>query len=83
MPSRKPDQSVPRPVGLTGTARQARQTDPPAQTGTVLKSGRRSVPVDRTFATARSIEFDAVADDVDKNFTATLAADLGRHRAWD
>jgi catalase len=92
------------------------------------------VTVDRTFATARSIEFDAlvvaggttaadiklvvllqeafrhckaiaawgdgsavlkaaripakgpglaVADDVDKPFVATLAAELGLHRAWD
>jgi catalase len=31
-----------------------------APVGGVLKSGRRSVTVDRTFATARSIEFDAV-----------------------
>jgi catalase len=105
-----------------------------APVGGVLKSGRRSVTVDRTFATARSIEFDAlviaggttaadiklvvllqeafrhcksiaawgdgtavlkaaripskgpglsVADDVDKAFTATLAAELGLHRAWD
>ena len=105
-----------------------------APVGGVLKSGRRSVTVDRTFATARSIEFDAlvvaggttaadiklvvllqeafrhcksiaawgdgaavlkaaripakgpglsVAEDVDKEFTATLAAELGMHRAWD
>jgi catalase len=105
-----------------------------APVGGVLKSGRRSVTVDRTFATARSIEFDAVvvargttavdiklvvllqeafrhckaiaawgdgaavlkaaripakspgvavADDVDKSFTANLAAALGLHRAWD
>lgn len=105
-----------------------------APVGGVLKSGRRSVTVDRTFATARSIEFDAVvvaagstsndiklvillqeafrhlksvaawgdgaavlkasgiplkgpgvsvADDVDKDFTAQLAAELGMHRAWD
>jgi catalase len=105
-----------------------------APVGGVLKSGRRSVTVDRTFATARSIEFDAlvvaggttavdiklvvllqeafrhckaiaawgdgsailkaaripakgpgiaVADDVDKSFTADLAAALGLHRAWD
>ena len=105
-----------------------------APVGGVLKSGRRSVTVDRTFATARSIEFDAlvvaggttaadiklvvllqeafrhcksiaawgdgaavlkaaripakgpglsVADDVDKEFTAVLAAELGMHRAWD
>jgi catalase len=31
-----------------------------APVGGVLKSGRRSVTVDRTLATARSIEFDAV-----------------------
>jgi catalase len=105
-----------------------------APVGGVLKSGRRSVTVDRTFATARSIEFDALvvaggttaadiklvvllqeafrhcksiaawgdgvsvlkaaripakgpglslADEVDKDFTATLAAELGMHRAWD
>ncbi len=105
-----------------------------APTGGVLKSGRRSVTIDRTFATARSIEFDtvvvaggttstdiklilllqeafrhcksiaawgdgtavleaariplkapgvSVAESVDKNFTATLAAELGKHRAWD
>jgi catalase len=105
-----------------------------APAGGTLKSGRRSVTVDRTFATARSIEFDALvvaggttaadiklvvllqeafrhcksiaawgdgaavlkaaripakgpglslADEVDKDFTATLAAELGVHRAWD
>jgi catalase len=105
-----------------------------APAGGTLKSGRRSVTVDRTFATARSIEFDALvvaggttaadiklvvllqeafrhcksvaawgdgaavlkaaripakgpglslADDVDKDFTAGLAAALGVHRAWD
>ena len=105
-----------------------------APVGGVLKSGRRSVTVDRTFATARSIEFDAVviaggttaadiklvvllheafrhckalaawgdgtavlkaariplkgpgiavAAGVDASFTATLAAELGMHRAWD
>ncbi len=106
-----------------------------APVGGVLKAGRRKVTVDRTFATARSIEFDAVvvaagttpsadiklvvllqeafrhckaiaawgdgvailkaarisvkspgvevADEVDKAFTASLAAALGLHRAWD
>jgi catalase len=106
-----------------------------APVGGVLKSGRRSITVDRTLATARSIEFDAlvvadgttptgdiklvvllqeafrhckaiaawgdggavlksarisakdagveVAEDVDKTFTANLAAALGLHRAWD
>ena len=106
-----------------------------APVGGVLKAGRRSVTVDRTLATTRSIEFDAlvvaagtapvadiklvvllqeafrhckavaawgdgtavlkaariptkgpgieVADDVDKDFTARLAAALGLHRAWD
>jgi catalase len=106
-----------------------------APVGGVLKSGRRSITVDRTLATTRSIEFDAlvvaggttptadiklvvllqeafrhckalaawgdgaavlksariptkgaglaVADDVDKAFTANLAVALGLHRAWD
>jgi catalase len=106
-----------------------------APVGGILKAGRRQVTVDRTFATARSIEFDAivvaagtkpapdiklvvllqeafrhckaiaawgdgtavlkaaripvkgpgiaVAEDVDKTFTATLATSLGLHRAWD
>jgi catalase len=105
-----------------------------APVGGELKSGRRSVTVDRTFATARSIEFDAlvvasgtttadiklvlllqeafrhcksiaawgdgaavlkaaripakgpglaVAEQVDKDFTTVLAAELGMHRAWD
>jgi catalase len=106
-----------------------------APVGGVLKAGRRTVNVDRTFATTRSIEFDAfvvaggttptadiklvvllqeafrhckalaawgdgaavlkaaripvkgpgiaVADSVDKTFTANLAAALGLHRAWD
>jgi catalase len=106
-----------------------------APVGGVLKAGRRQVTVDRTFATARSIEFDAivvaagttpaadiklvvmlheafrhckaiaawgdgtavlkaarlplkgpgiaVADDVDKAFTANLSTALGLHRAWD
>jgi catalase len=106
-----------------------------APVGGVLKAGRRQVTVDRTLATARSIEFDALvvasgtaptadiklvvllqeafrhckalaawgdgvsvlkaakipvkgpgialADDVDKTFTATLATALGLHRAWD
>ena len=105
-----------------------------APVGGVLKAGRRHLTVDRTFATARSIEFDAivvaggttpaadiklvvllqeafrhckaiaawgdgtavlkaaripvkgpgiaVAEDVDKTFTATLATALGLHRAW-
>jgi catalase len=100
----------------------------------VLKAGRRTVTVDRTVATARSIEFDAlvvgggttptsdiklvvllqeafrhrqaiaawgdggavlksarissrdpgveVAEEVDKAFTANLAAALGLHRVW-
>ena len=106
-----------------------------APVGGVLKAGRRTVTVDRTLATARSIEFDALvvaggtaptgdiklvvllqeafrhckaiaawgdgsavlksarisgkdpgvdlAPDVDKTFTANLAAALGLHRAWD
>ena len=106
-----------------------------APVGGVLKAGRRTVTVDRTLATARSIEFDAlvvaggttptgdiklvvllqeafrhckaiaawgdggavlksarisskdpgveVAEEVDKAFTANLAAALGLHRAWD
>jgi catalase len=106
-----------------------------APVGGVLKAGRRTVTVDRTLATARSIEFDAlvvaggttptgdtklvvllqeafrhckaivawgdggavlksarissrdpgveVAKQVDKAFTANLAAALGLHRAWD
>jgi catalase len=106
-----------------------------APVGGILKAGRRQVTVDRTFATARSIEFDAivvaagtkpapdiklvvllqeafrhckaiaawgdgaavlkaaripvkgpgiaVAEDVDKTFTATLATALGLHRAWE
>jgi catalase len=106
-----------------------------APVGGVLEAGRRRVNVDRTFATTRSIEFDAlvvaggttptadiklvvllqeafrhckalaawgdgaavlkaaripakgpgiaVADSVDKAFTANLAAALGLHRAWD
>jgi catalase len=106
-----------------------------APVGGVLKAGRRTVTVDRTLATARSIEFDAlvvaggttpagdtklvvllqeafrhckaivawgdggavlksaripsrdpgveVAKEVDKAFTANLAAALGLHRAWD
>jgi catalase len=106
-----------------------------APVGGVLKAGRRTVTIDRTLATARSIEFDAlvvaggttpsgdiklvvllqeafrhckaiaawgdgaavlksarissrgpgveVADEVDKAFTANLAAALGLHRAWD
>ena len=106
-----------------------------APVGGVLKAGRRTVTVDRTLATARSIEFDAlvvaggttptgdiklvvllqeafrhckaiaawgdggavlksarisgkdpgveVAEEVDKAFTAHLAAALGLHRAWD
>jgi catalase len=106
-----------------------------APVGGVLKAGRRQVTVDRTFATTRSIEFDALVvaagttatadiklvvllqeafrhckalgawgdgsavlktsriplkgpgielgDDVDKEFTARLAAALGLHRAWD
>jgi catalase len=106
-----------------------------APVGGVLKAGRRSVTVDRTLATARSIEFDAVvvaagttptndiklvvllqeafrhckaiaawgdgsavldaaniplmgpglvvADQVGKEFTASLAVALGLHRAWD
>ena len=106
-----------------------------APVGGVLKAGRRTVTVDRTLATARSIEFDAlvvaggttptgdiklvvllqeafrhckaiaawgdgaavlksarisgkdpgvdVAEDVDKTFTANLAAALGLHRVWD
>jgi catalase len=105
-----------------------------APVGGVLKAGRRQVTVDRTLATTRSIEFDAlvvaagtttadiklvvllqeafrhckalaawgdgtavlkaaripvkgpgieVAGEVDKDFTARLAAALGLHRAWD
>jgi catalase len=106
-----------------------------APVGGTLKAGRRAVTVDRTLATARSIEFDAlviagattpssdiklvvllqeafrhcksiaawgdgtavlkaariplkgpgitVAEDVGKEFTAALAAELGMHRAWD
>jgi catalase len=105
-----------------------------APVGGVLKAGRRTVTVDRTLATAQSIEFDAlvvaggttptgdtklvllqeafrhckaiaawgdggavlksarissrdpgveVAKQVDKAFTANLAAALGLHRAWD
>jgi catalase len=106
-----------------------------APVGGILKAGRRTVTVDRTLATARSIEFDAlvvaggttptgdiklivllqeafrhckaiaawgnggavlksartssrdpgvaVAKEVDKAFTANLAAALGLHRAWD
>ena len=106
-----------------------------APVGGVLTAGSGQVVVDRTLATARSIEFDAlvvaagttptpdiklvvllqeafrhcktlaawgdgravlkaaripvkgpgieVADDVDKAFTAKLAAALGMHRAWD
>jgi catalase len=106
-----------------------------APVGGVLKAGRRTVTVERTLATARSIEFDAlvvaggttptgdiklvvllqeafrhckaiaawgdggavlksarissrdpgveVAKEVDKAFTANLAAALGLHRAWD
>ncbi|MBI3217044.1 MAG: catalase [Mycobacterium sp.] len=106
-----------------------------APVGGVLKAGRRQVTVDRTLATARSIEFDALvvasgtaptadiklvvllqeafrhckalaawgngvsvlkaakipvkgpgialADEVDKTFTATLATALGLHRAWE
>lgn len=87
-----------------------------APVGGVLKAGRRKVTVDRTLATARSIEFDAlvvaggtrptgdirlvvlvlksarisgkdpgveVAKEVDKAFTASLAAEPGLHRAWD
>jgi catalase len=106
-----------------------------APVGGVLEAGRRRVNVDRTFATTRSIEFDAlvvaggttptadiklvvllqeafrhckalaawgdgaavlkaaripakgpgiaIADSVDKDFTANLAAALGLHRAWD
>jgi catalase len=105
-----------------------------APVGGVLKAGRRTVTVDRTLATARSIEFDAlvvaggttpngdiklvvllqeafrhckaiaawgdggavlksarssgkdpgveVTEDVDKTFTANLAAALGLHRVW-
>ena len=105
-----------------------------APVGGVLKAGRRTVTVDRTVATARSIEFDAlvvgggttptsdiklvvllqeafrhrqaiaawgdggavlksarissrdpgveVAEEVDKAFTANLAAALGLHRVW-
>ena len=105
-----------------------------APVGGVLKAGRRTVTVDRTLATARSIEFDALVvaggttptgdikvvvllqeafrhckaiaawgdgdavlksalisnkdsgvevAEVDKTFTANLAAALGLHRAWD
>ena len=105
-----------------------------APVGGVLKAGRRQVTVDRTLATTRSIEFDALvvaagtttadiklvvllqeafrhckalaawgdgtavlkaaripvkgpgielAGEVDKDFTARLAAALGLHRAWD
>ena len=106
-----------------------------APVGGVLKAGRRTVTVDRTLATARSIEFDAlvggggatptsdiklvvllqeafrhckaiaawrdggavlksarissrdpgvkVAKEVDKAFTANLAAALGLHRVWN
>jgi catalase len=106
-----------------------------APVGGVLKAGRRKVTVDRTLATTRSIEFDAlvvadgttpsrdiklvvllqeafrhckalaawgdgtevlkaarisvrdpgvsVSENVDKAFTAELAAALGLHRVWD
>jgi catalase len=106
-----------------------------APTGGVLKAGRRQVTVDRTLATVRSIEVDALvvaagteplrdsrlavllqeifrhfkvlaawgdgdavlkaaklplkgpgvelAEDVDKDFIARLAAAVGLHRAWN